>query len=455
MTDFLVYLLAFALVLGVLVFAHELGHFLVARLLGVKVLRFSLGFGRALWSKPFGRDRTELAIGVFPLGGYVKMLDEREGEVMPDELPRAFNRQRVGSRMAIVAAGPIANLLLAVLLNWGVFWYGTEEIRPLLGTPVVASAAERAGIENGERVVRIAGEVVQTWQEMRWVLLNHAVDQDTVEIEVANQRNEISVRHLDVSSARANGWEGDALEKLGLTLFRPRIPPVIGSITEQSVAETAGLQVGDEIVRIDDAAISSWQEVVRVIGDSPDRMLRFEVRREGETFVVRMAPRRVEEDGRVLGRIGIGVKPAGFSRDDLMIRVRYAPVSALGKALIETWEKSIFSLRMIGKMIVGEISWHNISGPLTIADYAGQSAKLGVDYYLKFMALVSISLAVLNLLPVPILDGGHLLYYVLEVIRRRPLSERAMEFGQQIGLALLLMLMAFAFYNDVNRLISG
>ena len=455
MSNFLYYLAAFALVLGVLVFVHEYGHYLAARFVGVKVLRFSVGFGKALWSRRIGGDGTEWAVGIFPLGGYVKMLDEREGEVAPEDMHRSFNRQTVWRRMAIVAAGPLANLLLAIFVYWGLFWHGMEEFRPILGTPVVLSPAAAAGIESGERVIKVDGELIQTWQDMRWVLLQRAVNQDSIEFEVINQRNEISIRRLDISSARAGGWKGDALEKLGIRFFRSDIRPVLGVVSPEGAAAAAGLYPGDEILLIDGKLISTWSDVVRIVRNSPRKHLVFEVQRNNERRVVKVSPVVAEERGEEIGRIGVSVKETGGSRNDMMITVRYGPLSALGKAVDETWDKSVFSLVMIGKMIAGEVSWRNISGPVTIADYAGQSAKLGLDYYFRFLALVSISLAVLNLLPIPILDGGHLLYYVVEIINRKPLSERSMEIGQQIGLALMLMLMAFAFFNDINRLISG
>jgi regulator of sigma E protease len=456
MSNFFYYLAAFALVLGILIIVHELGHYLVARWVGVKVLRFSVGFGRAIWSKQIGRDGTEWAVGIFPLGGYVKMLDERESEVAPEEAHRSFNRQPVLSRMAIVVAGPLANFLLAIFLYWGIFWHGTEELKAVLGPPVAASAAAAAGIENGERVLKVAGETVETWQDMRWVLLRRAVDQDSIDLEVINSRNEIAIRHLDVSSARESGWEGDALEKLGIGFYRPKIRPVLDKISPGSSAAIADLRPGDEVLAIAGKGISTWSDVVQAVRQSPGKPLDFEVLRESQHVMIKITPAVVEERGREIGRIGASVSDAGRPpRIDLMTTVRYGPIDALGKAVWETWDKSAFSLVMIGKMITGEVSWRNISGPVTIADYAGQSARLGLDYYLKFLALVSISLGVLNLLPIPILDGGHLLYYVVEIIKRGPLSERTMEIGQQIGLALLLMLMAFAFYNDINRLISG
>jgi len=455
MSNFFYYLAAFALVLGVLIVVHEFGHYIVARCVGVKVLRFSVGFGRALWSRRIGRDGTEWAIGAFPLGGYVKMLDEREGPVAPEELHRSFNRQSVWRRMAIVAAGPVANLILAVVLYWGLFWHGVEELKPVFGTPVAASPAASAGFENGERALKVGGDFVQTWQDMRWVLLRTAVNQDSVEFEVINPRQEIAIRRLDVSLARADGWKGDALDKLGLRFFQSNSPPVVGEITPGSAAAATDLRPGDVIVAIDQKPIATGADVVGIVRVSAGKTLSFTVKRADKPLEISITPVAEERDGQKIGRIGALIKEGGFERDELMVTVRYGPFSSFGKAVTETWDQSAFSLVMFGKMITGEVSWRNISGPVTIADYAGRSAKLGVNYYLKFMALVSISLAVLNLLPIPILDGGHLLYYLVEIVKRGPLSERSMEIGQQIGLALLLMLMVFAFYNDINRLISG
>ena len=455
MSNFFYYLAAFALVLGVLIIVHEYGHYLVARCVGVKVLRFSVGFGRALWSRKIGRDGTEWAIGAFPLGGYVKMLDEREGPVAPEELHRSFNRQSVWRRMAVVAAGPVANLILAVVLYWGLFWHGVEELKPVFGTPVAASPAASAGFENGERALKVGGDFVQTWQDMRWVLLRTAVNQDSVEFEVINPRQEIAIRRLDVSLARADGWKGDALDKLGLRFFQSNSPPVVGEITPGSAAAATDLRPGDVIVAIDQKPIATGADVVGIVRVSAGKTLSFTVKRADKPLEISITPVAEEKDGQKIGRIGALIKEGGFERDELMVTVRYGPFSSFGKAVTETWDQSAFSLVMFGKMITGEVSWRNISGPVTIADYAGRSAKLGLNYYLKFMALVSISLAVLNLLPIPILDGGHLLYYLVEIVKRGPLSERSMEIGQQIGLALLLMLMVFAFYNDINRLISG
>ena len=455
MSNFLYYLAAFAVVLGVLIVVHEYGHYRVARLCGVKVLRFSVGFGRPLWQRRSGPDATEWAIGIFPLGGYVKMLDEREAPVAPEELHRAFNRQSVWRRSAIVAAGPGANFLLALVIYWGIFWHGTNELRPVVGTPVAASAAAAAGFEIGERILRVGDTSVLTWEDVRWHLLQRAVDESSADLEVINPQREITVRRLDLSGIRQSGWEGDAFERLGLTFYRPKVPPVIGKVVGGSVADLAGMRAGDRVEAIDGEPVEAWSQVVRTVRESAGRSLDIDVVRDGHSLRLRMTPELHEEKGRRFGRIGVAVRENGLRREELTVRVAHGPFEALGRAARETWDKSAFSLVMLGKMVTGEVSWRNLSGPVTIADYAGQSAKLGLEYYLKFMALVSISLGVLNLLPIPILDGGHLLYYVVEIVRGGPVSEKAMEIGQQIGMALLLMLMAFAFYNDINRLVSG
>lgn len=466
MTNFLFYLAAFAVVLGILIVVHELGHYWVARLCGVKVLRFSIGFGRPIFSVFSGTDRTEWAVGTFPFGGYVKMLDEREAPVANQELHRAFNVQPVGKRMAIVAAGPLANLLLAILIYWGLFYSGTEELRPILGSPPAASAAADAGIQNGEVVIRVDGQAVQTWQDFRWQLLQSSVnkpaaaeggepDPDYVSIEVQDARQQVVFRRLSLASLREQSFEGDPLGLLGVNFFRPQLAPVFGKITPGSPAESAGLQSGDEVLAVDGVAIEFWSDVVHKIHNAPERPLLLTILRGETRLEVPVVPEGYSERGTRIGRIGVGVRDAGPSRDELMITVRYDVLTALSKAVEETWEKSSFSLVMMGKMLTGEVSWRNLSGPVTIADYAGQSARMGIDYYLKFLALVSISLGILNLLPVPVLDGGHLMYHMIEIIKRGPVSERFMEIGQQIGLALLLLLMAFAFYNDINRLISG
>lgn len=449
------YLAAFAVALGVLIVVHEFGHYAVARLCGVKVLRFSVGFGKVLLMRRFGKDQTEWALAAFPLGGYVKMLDEREGPVEPHELLRAFNRQTVGRRFLIVAAGPVANLLLAIALYWLLFMQGSEELRPILAAPPAATAAADAGVVDGERVSAINGRAISTWQELRWEFTKVALDRAPVRLDVVNERKELAVRSIATDTLVEGDLEKDLLGRVGLKPHRPKLKPIVGEVASGSVAERAGIRAGDEVVGIDGAAIGSWADVVATVRKAPGIALRIDLRRGDAPVSVDVTPMAVEEGGQRIGRMGVVVKDDPTLHGRLFTTVYYGPLAALEKAVTQTWDTSAFSLKMMGRMVIGELSWKNLSGPVTIADYAGQSARMGWKPYLNFLALISISLGVLNLLPIPILDGGHLLYYIVEIVKGGPLSERVMEIGQQIGLALLLMLMAFAFYNDINRLVSG
>lgn len=449
------YLGAFVVALGVLIVVHEFGHYIVARRVGVKVLRFSVGFGRPLLSRRFGADGTEWVLAAFPLGGYVKMLDEREAPVPQEELHRAFNRLPVGRRALVVVAGPIANLLLAILLYWALFVGGVTEMRPILAAPPAGTLAAQAGIEEGDEVRSVSGVSVTTLQDFRWQLMKLLADRQPVRLEVINQRGEIDFRTLPTDAVDASSLDEDFVRKLGVQAYQPNLQPIIGMIAANSVAEAAGVRAGDLVQSIDGLPISTWMQLASAIRQSPEKPIVLGLVRGGVALDVQVVPKAVDESGRTVGRIGIGVGDQPEIRARMMIEVRLGPLDAAARAVAQTWDTSIFSLRMIGRMLTGEQSWRNISGPVTIADYAGQSARLGLDQYLKFLALISISLGVLNLLPIPVLDGGHLLYYFLEVIKGGPLSERAMEIGQQIGIGLLALLMAFAFFNDINRLISG
>jgi regulator of sigma E protease len=453
--NIVVTIVAFLVALGVLIVFHELGHYSLARAFRVKVLRFSIGFGRALWTFRSGPDRTEWVIAAIPLGGYVKMLDEREGPVAPEEAHRAFNRQSVWRRIAIVAAGPIANFLLAIVFYWMLFVGGVQEAKPIVGAPQAGTAAEAAGVQRGETILKINGEAVTTWQQVRWRLLQLVVEKQPAQLEVIDAKQHLAVRTLDLSGLGLEGFESDPLARVGIRLDWPDTEPVVGDVLPGDVAESAGLRSGDRIVSIDGREMRLWEDVVKAVRSSPGEDIRLVVLRGGERLEITLRPAAVRENGERFGRIGAGTRVDPEWKKSHFVLVHYGPIAALGKALERTWDTSVFSLRMLGKMLIGEVSWKNLSGPVTIADYAGQSAQLGIGAYIAFLALISISLGVLNLLPIPLLDGGHLLYYVVEIFKGSPVSERVMELGQRVGLTLLLFLMAFAIYNDFNRLLTG
>lgn len=449
------YLGAFVVALGVLIFFHELGHFLAARACGIKVLKFSVGFGRALLSRRFGADGTEWALAIFPLGGYVRMLDEREGAVEAHEVHRAFNRQNVWRRIVVVAAGPVANFVLAILLYWVLFIHGVEELRPWLGQPPSGTPAAMAEIQEGDLVRTVNGHSVQTWAELRWEVLKAGADHQPVTLETQSATNQITYRRVATDVVQFDKGEGDPLAGLGLRLRRPHLAPVVGKIVAGSVAEAAGLRVMDRFLAVNGQDVGYWHQVADAIRHSAGKEIRLTLERDGREFEITVIPAEVVEGKERIGRIGMQAWDDPNRTDEMTITVSYGVFPAIGKAVGQTWETSVFSLMMIGRMITGDVSWKNLSGPVTIADIAGQSAHLGFAHYIKFIALISLSLGVLNLLPIPILDGGHLMYYLAEIIKGGPLSERTMEIGQQIGLVILGLLMAFAFYNDINRLISG
>ncbi len=448
-------LVAFVIALGSLILFHELGHYLVARALNVKVVRFSIGFGRPLLRRTVGADRTEWVIAAFPLGGYVKMVDEREGRVAPHDLPRAFNRQSVYRRFAIVAAGPIANFLLAIAIYWALFVSGMPGLRPIVDAPPPGTAAQLAGFRAGDTLQKVGGEPVATWQDARWALLQHAVEREPVTVEVSERSGHIEARTLDLSNLTTADLDGDFLRAAGLLRFNPPLAPVLGQVIEGAPAQAAGLRPGDRIVAIDGEPVDDWQEVVAAVRERPQQALSIELERDGARVQTTVTTEAVEEGGRKVGRMGAAPKVDREAMRALLTEVRYGVGESLVRAAAKTWETSLFSLQMLGKMLTGAISLKNLSGPITIADYAGQSAQVGWVAYLSFVALISISLGVLNLLPVPLLDGGHLMYYTIEILKGRPVSERAMQIGQHVGMAVLFTLMFLALFNDVNRLISN
>ncbi|MDR2166085.1 MAG: RIP metalloprotease RseP [Zoogloeaceae bacterium] len=463
MIDALLFIVAFLLLISVLIVIHELGHFCVARLCGVKVLRFSLGFGRILWRRRLGHDQTEWTLCALPLGGYVKMLDEREADadtpIPAAELPRAFNRQSVGRRAAIVAAGPFANFLLAILVYVLMFWSGTEALLPILGAPPVDTPAAAAGIRNGDRVMRVGETPVATWEDLHWQVLRAASRAASVTLEIGDDAGNVRSVALGTSSLSEEGWRRDPFLILGLRTYRPPFPPVVDKVMPGMPAQAAGIQNGDRILAVDGQPMTYFYQVQDIVMTTPEgRSRQLTILRDKTELRVALTPVSVLEDGQRIQRVGLQwAEPDAALRESLPERwstIRYGLGDAARKAIGQTWETSAFSLRMFGKILSGEVSWRNLSGPVAIAEYAGRTARIGLDAYLKFMALVSISLGILNLLPIPVLDGGHLLYYALEVIKGGPLPERVMIWGQNIGLTLLATLMAFALFNDLSRLIG-
>jgi regulator of sigma E protease len=447
--DVLTKLLAFAVTLGVLVVFHELGHYLVARWCGVKVTRFSVGFGRVVWSRRSSPDGTEWALSAVPLGGYVKMADEREGEVAAKDLPHAFNRQSVWRRIAIVAAGPIANLLLAVLLFAGTYVAGVPGQRAIVATPPARTAAAATALREGDLVTAVDGVAVRSWQDLRWRLL-HASGEDAVELTLQRDDGSTTRIPLALSAVPSADWEGNFMSVLGLKADFG--PPLIDEAVPDKPAARAGLKAGDRIVAIDGAAVRSPADVAAQTNAKPGAAVVFRIDRGGEVFDTEFVTEVGERGGRRIGLAGVRLKVDPARADRLAVTVRYGPLEALGAGLRKTAELSVFTLRMLGRIVIGEASVRNISGPITMADFAGQSAQAGGLVFVGYLALISISLGVLNLLPVPLLDGGHLLYYFAEIVKGSPVSDRAFEVGQRIGMAVLAMLMTLALFNDLTRL---
>ena len=441
----------FLVAISVLVVVHEFGHYLAARLAGVKVLRFSLGFGKPLVSRRLGRDRTEWALAALPFGGYVKMLDEREGAVAAAEAHRSFNRATVWRRVGIVAAGPFANFVLAVTIYWVLFLHGVPELRPMIGEPPADTPAAKVGLAAGDEIRSVNGVDTPSFEDLRLNLLRAGVAGEPILLGLADGR---TVR-LGATAVADGNLERDTLRPLGIVRYEPRIEPVIGQVLAGGAAARAGVLPGDRLIAANGDAVSDWQAWVKLVREHPGKSLRIEYDRQGRRGELDLVPDTVEEGGLRIGRIGAGPRVDEALVASLMTEVRYGPVEALWQGATKTWDMSLFTLEMMGRMALGQVSWRNLSGPLTIADYAGQSATLGWISFVSFLALVSVSLGVLNLLPIPLLDGGHLMYYVAEIFTGRPVSERTMEIGGRIGMALLLLLMSFALFNDLQRLIGG
>ncbi|MCX4025447.1 RIP metalloprotease RseP [Endozoicomonas sp. SM1973] len=454
--EFLQSVLAFIVTLGILVTFHEYGHFWVARRCGVKVHRFSFGFGKPLVSW-YDRHGTEFAIAAFPLGGYVKMLDEKEGPVPSDQLQYAFNRKPVIQRIAIILAGPLANFLLAVVAFWIMLMLGFQSLVPVTGKIADKSLAQLAGIESGYEVISVNNEPTPTWYDFNIELLRYIGD--TTELNVQLKQHEVSgtqssaniTKTIPITDWLSGQEQPNPVLSLGITPYAQPIPAVVDQLVAGGRAEKTGLQSGDKILAVNDQKINDWRELVEQIKNNPEKNIALHVLRKGETQIINLRPAFKQQGGKKIGFAGISAQSVNTSTS-LIRTVKYSPVKAFFGALDKTWSMITLTVTSIKKMVLGDVSVKNLSGPITIAKVASNSAKLGLESFLNFLALVSISLGVINLLPVPVLDGGHLLFYFVEWVKGSPVSEKAQVIGLQIGLSLVIAMMFLAFYNDLSRL---
>ncbi|MAZ88470.1 MAG: RIP metalloprotease RseP [Cellvibrionaceae bacterium] len=450
--DNLLTILWFLVALGVLVTFHEYGHFYVARRCGVKVLRFSVGFGKPLYTW-VGKTGTEYTIAGIPLGGFVKMLDEREGEVPEELLDQAFNRKTVWQRMAIVVAGPLANFILAVLLFWVMLMPGTTDVAPVIGSVKLESVAAQAGLEQGQEIIAVDGEAVNTWQDLNRQLMRRLGETGTMTFTVKYADSSLEYQ----SEAQLENWlkgeeEPDPVKGLGIELWRPTFDARIDQVMSDSPAEKAGLLSGDLLVSADDEALADWGALVEYVRARPGTLIQLGYERDGRVETVALTTKSMElKDGSKVGQIGVMPVRPQWPEEYMRIQ-EYSLAGAFVKAAQKTWDTSGFVLLSLKKLILGEISTKNLSGPITIAKVAGATAKAGMSYYVGFLALLSISLGVFNLLPIPVLDGGHLFYYLVEAVKGSPVSEKIQMAGYQVGLVMVMGLMVLALYNDVMRL---
>ncbi|NOQ63222.1 MAG: RIP metalloprotease RseP [Methyloprofundus sp.] len=442
----------FIVALGLLVAIHEFGHFWVARKTGVKVLRFSIGFGKVLWKYQKNSDSTEYVFALIPLGGYVKMVDEREGNVSSADLPHAFTQKSLWARTAIVAAGPLFNLMLAVLLYWAVFMLGETGMRPIVGTVAESTLAAQAGFVEGEEVVSVNGIKTPTWQETMETLFTSAMDaEEGLPIQVKTADG-ILITHTLVIPLAISQDPKLLFTELGLKAWQPKIPPVVGKVLANSAAEQAGIQLGDLILSADGVEFNDWIVWVKYVQSHAGKMMQVEIERDGQLISVSLTPESKIKNEQITGRIGVGVQVPEGLRDSIMVEYSLSPIDALVAAFKRTGYYSLATVKMIGKMFIGKASVENLSGPISIAQYAGKSAEMGLVSFLKFLAIVSVSLGVLNLLPIPVLDGGHLLMFAVEAIKGSPVSDKLQIMFQQMGMIALLALMGLAVFLDIERL---
>ena len=437
--------------LGVLVTFHEFGHFWVARRCGVKVLRFSVGFGMPLlrWHD---RKGTEFVVAAIPLGGYVKMLDEREGDVPPELADQSFNRKSVYQRIAIVSAGPIANFLLAIVFFWALAMLGSQQVRPVIGAVEAGSLAQKAGLSAGQEIVAVDGEPTSGWSAVNLQLVRRLGESGTIALKVREHGSTTDTSHqLALDNWLKGAEEPDPIKSLGIRPWRPALPPVLAEIDPKGPAQAAGLKTGDRLLALDGQSLDEWQQVVDKVRERPDAKVSLRIERDGAQLDVPLTLAARGEGKAATGYLGAGVKGIDWP-PEMLREVSFGPVAAVAEGARRTWTMSILTLDSLKKMLFGELSVKNLSGPITIAKVAGASAQSGIGDFLNFLAYLSISLGVLNLLPIPVLDGGHLLFYLIEWARGRPLSDRVQGWGVQIGISLVVGVMLLALVNDLGRL---
>ena len=452
--DFLQHLFAFIFALGVLVTFHEFGHFWVAQKCGVKILTFSIGFGKPLWSKRIGKDQFEFIVAALPLGGYVKMLDEREGKVAESELNRTFNRKPLAQRTAIVLAGPIFNFIFAIVAFWFMFMIGLTGLKPIVGEVEQGSIAYMAGLNEGVEIIAVDSRETKTWTMVVDGFVSKIIDAGKVDIKVRDgsvvKNLTINFEGLSIDDLAEQGL----LNTIGITPEKFKVPAIIGDVHSGLPADEAGLIAGDLIVSANGEEIGDWVQWVKYVQAHAKQTISMKVKRSGEYIIMEITPdEKIRDDGSVIGFIGAANQPVK-SLEEIFAKESYSFVPAFVRGVEKTWDMSWLTLRMLGKMITGQASVKNLSGPISIAQYAGDSAQSGIAAFLWFLGIVSVSLGVLNLLPVPLLDGGHLLYYIVEFIKGSEVSEAIQIIGQQIGFTLLLGLMILVFYNDIARLMG-
>lgn len=447
---------SFIVALGLLITAHEYGHFYVARRCGVKVERFSIGFGKPIWRR-IGADGTEYVIAMIPLGGYVKMLDERVDEVPQALVGQAFNRKSVWQRIAIVAAGPFANFLFAIFALYIMYLIGVPSVKPVIDSTAANSPAAIIDVKEPMQILAVSGQKVRNWEEVNLALVGHIGD-DSLSLTLAplnrleGQSGTERSFTLDTSDWRFDPEKESAIATLGLGMLRAKVTPVVAQVTKGSAAEAAGVQPGDEIVGIDGVSYAGWEWFVSTIQASANKRIELTIKRNGEQQVLTATPKPGKSaDGKTVGLIGIMPKASDLP-ESMRIQLQYGVIDSLAVAADKTWQLTVVSVKMIGKLFTGDVSVKNLSGPISIAQGAGNSANFGLVYFLGFLALISVNLGIINLLPLPVLDGGHLLYYFVEVITGKPVPEKVQEIGFRFGAALLLMLMSIALFNDFARL---